>query len=303
MLARRRRAGAEHGLVALHGFSPGVGVAGYLLGGGLGWLARREGFASGRVRSFDVVTAAGERLQVDAGASPICSGRCAAGAAARWSSPRSRSSCSSCGRSTPACSCGRWSRRRRSCSLPRVDRDVPDAVTSTVKLLRFPPLPEVPDPLRGRALVAITLAFTGRARGRRAGGAAARNRRAYLDTLAIVPAAALGELAGDPPARCRASATRSCSSRSRPTSADAFVELAGPGRRSPLIQLEIRHLGGALPCRGRSGAAGALEAEVIVYGVGLPVTPEVGPAIEAPSLRSRPAWSPGPRAEAPADLR
>jgi len=33
----------EHGLAALHGSSPTVGVAGYSLGGGIGWLARRYG--------------------------------------------------------------------------------------------------------------------------------------------------------------------------------------------------------------------------------------------------------------------
>src|ERR1044072_4974663 len=32
-----------HGLSALHGSAPDVGVAGYTLGGGIGWLARRHG--------------------------------------------------------------------------------------------------------------------------------------------------------------------------------------------------------------------------------------------------------------------
>ena len=58
-------AAAPHGLVALHGFSAGVGVAGYMLGGGIGWLVRSHGFASSHVRSFDVVTAVGNRLHVD----------------------------------------------------------------------------------------------------------------------------------------------------------------------------------------------------------------------------------------------
>jgi FAD/FMN-containing dehydrogenase len=40
---------AEHGLAGLAGSSPGVGVAGYALGGGLGWLARRYGLAANSV--------------------------------------------------------------------------------------------------------------------------------------------------------------------------------------------------------------------------------------------------------------
>ena len=38
---------------------------------------------------------------------------------------------------------------------------LPETVTSTVRLMRFPPAPELPEPLRGRSLVSITLACTG----------------------------------------------------------------------------------------------------------------------------------------------
>src|SRR6478735_9080797 len=34
---------ADHGLAALHGSSPDVGIAGYSLGGGIGWYARQLG--------------------------------------------------------------------------------------------------------------------------------------------------------------------------------------------------------------------------------------------------------------------
>jgi FAD/FMN-containing dehydrogenase len=48
-----------HGLAPLLGSSPHVGVVGYTLGGGIGWLARRYGLAADSVRSIDVVTADG----------------------------------------------------------------------------------------------------------------------------------------------------------------------------------------------------------------------------------------------------
>src|SRR5262249_42726033 len=40
------------GLTALHGSSPDVGVAGYTLGGGIGWLARRYGLATNSVTAI-----------------------------------------------------------------------------------------------------------------------------------------------------------------------------------------------------------------------------------------------------------
>ena len=44
-------AAAEHGLAALAGSSPDVGVVGYTLGGGMSWLSRRYGLAANNVRA------------------------------------------------------------------------------------------------------------------------------------------------------------------------------------------------------------------------------------------------------------
>ncbi|WP_067184215.1 FAD-binding oxidoreductase [Microtetraspora niveoalba] len=57
---------SEHGLAALSGSSPGVGVVGYTLGGGIGLMSRTYGFAADRVRALEVVTADGRLRQVDA---------------------------------------------------------------------------------------------------------------------------------------------------------------------------------------------------------------------------------------------
>jgi FAD/FMN-containing dehydrogenase len=63
-------AAAPHGLAPLNGTSPHVGAVGYTLGGGVGLLARRFGFAADHVRWFDVVTADGEHRRVSADADP-----------------------------------------------------------------------------------------------------------------------------------------------------------------------------------------------------------------------------------------
>jgi FAD/FMN-containing dehydrogenase len=53
------------GLAPLNGTSPTVGVVGYTLGGGHGWLARQYGLAAGSCRSLELVTADGQMLHVD----------------------------------------------------------------------------------------------------------------------------------------------------------------------------------------------------------------------------------------------
>lgn len=58
-------AAAPHGLAPLSGSSPGIGAVSYALGGGLGLLARKYGFAADHVRRIELVTAAGELLMVD----------------------------------------------------------------------------------------------------------------------------------------------------------------------------------------------------------------------------------------------
>jgi FAD/FMN-containing dehydrogenase len=52
-------AAAPFGLAPLAGSSPSVGVAGYTLGGGVGWLARKHGFAADSLIRAEVVTADG----------------------------------------------------------------------------------------------------------------------------------------------------------------------------------------------------------------------------------------------------
>jgi FAD/FMN-containing dehydrogenase len=59
------QAAAEHGLAALAGSSPDVGVVGYTLGGGLSWLARKHGIGANQVVAVEMVTADGEFRRVD----------------------------------------------------------------------------------------------------------------------------------------------------------------------------------------------------------------------------------------------
>ncbi len=53
----------QFSLAPLLGSSPDVGVVGYTLGGGMGWLARKYGLSADSVISIELVTAEGEIIQ------------------------------------------------------------------------------------------------------------------------------------------------------------------------------------------------------------------------------------------------
>src|SRR5690349_16640243 len=57
---------SAHGLAGLHGSSPDVGIAGYSLGGGMGWLARKHGLQTNAVTALELVTADGRLVRADA---------------------------------------------------------------------------------------------------------------------------------------------------------------------------------------------------------------------------------------------
>lgn len=56
---------SAHGLAGLHGSSPDVGIAGYSLGGGMGWLARKHGLQTNAVTALELVTADGSFVRAD----------------------------------------------------------------------------------------------------------------------------------------------------------------------------------------------------------------------------------------------
>ncbi|KOX03253.1 oxidoreductase [Micromonospora sp. NRRL B-16802] len=64
------QAAAAYGLAAPHGSSPTVGVVGYLLRGGVSFYGRQVGLAGNRVRAVELVTADGEYRRVDADNDP-----------------------------------------------------------------------------------------------------------------------------------------------------------------------------------------------------------------------------------------
>lgn len=68
--AQLNAAAAEYGLAVTGGAVSTTGIAGLTLGGGLGWLMAKHGLAADNLLAAQVVTAAGEMLDVDAASHP-----------------------------------------------------------------------------------------------------------------------------------------------------------------------------------------------------------------------------------------
>jgi hypothetical protein len=288
-------AAGEHGLSSMPGSSPDVGVTGYTLGGGLSWLGRRHGFACNRVKAIELVTAEGEAKTVDAandadlfwalrggggGYAVIVALHLAllpideiyAGALV-----------------FPA---------EVGADAVRTYRDwtagLPDEVTSVVRFITPPPIPDVPEPIRGRPLLTIDAAcIGGQAEGEATIAPLRQIGETIMDTFAWMPAAGLCRIHMDPENPVPGIGEGRTIGELSDEAIDAFVSIAGPDSGSPLLLSELRHLGGALGRPDENGGAlSHLDAGFAMYSVGMPMTPELGEAIPAHLARIEATMSP-----------
>ncbi|MFH8630258.1 FAD-binding oxidoreductase [Streptomyces lydicus] len=157
-------AAAPHGLAPLNGSSPGVGVVSYTLGGGVGVLARTYGFAADHVRSVDLVTADGRQRHVTAERDPELFGALLGGGHGLGVVTAMEFALMPVARlyGGQLVFGGELVDEVLAAYL-RWTRDVPDALTSSVALIAYPDLPQLPEHLRGRYLAHIRIAYTGSA--------------------------------------------------------------------------------------------------------------------------------------------
>ncbi|MGN0062876.1 MAG: FAD-binding oxidoreductase [Nocardioides sp.] len=273
---------AAHGLTALHGSAPDVGVVGYTLGGGLSWYARSHGLAANSVVGVELVDAHGEVVRADAHTREDLF----------WGL---RGGGGNFGIVTtievallpiPDVYAGMltWDVAHAEEVLRTFvawSGSAPEEVTASCRIMRFPPFPELPDFLRGRSLVVLDAAVL-------LDDAAAvellapfRALGPELDTFARVPSSALTGLHMDPPEPSPGVADGIVLETVDVDTLTVLLDHVGAGARTGIFVAELRQLGGAL-ARTAPGA-GALDhvpGSHVVFFLAMAPTPEAAAGAE-----------------------
>jgi FAD binding domain/Berberine and berberine like len=262
---------SELGLAALHGLRPDVGIVGYALGGGVGWYARKLGLSANSVTAIELVTADGEVRRVDHDNEPDLF----------WAL---RGGGGNFGIVTavevqlyviPDIYAGvlffPWERSSEVLHAWREwTETVPDELTSVGRILQFPPMPELPDHLRGQRFVVVEGIYMGDEASGRDLMKPIRDLGPAMDTFAMVEPVGLAELHMDPPTPVPYTGTGHMLGKLDAAAIDRFVDVAGPGSGSTLVSSEIRHLGGELHrAKPGNGALATFDADFLTFGIGI----------------------------------
>ena len=264
---------SAHGLAGLHGSSPDVGIAGYSLGGGMGWLARKHGLQCNAVTAIELVTAGGEAVRADAEhhAELFWALRGGGGnfgvvtaiefavypvdelyaGALFFPFERSREVLHA------------WS-----ALLPTL----PDEMMTWASLIHFPPIPDVPAYARGRSFAVVMGAFLGDEAEGRELLRPLREMGPVRDSFAMVPPVVLGDLAMDPLDPLPLHLTHQLLDELPAETIDEVIAQVGPGSgRGPTVtMLQFRHMGGALAREAPgAGARATLPGDVTMLALGV----------------------------------
>ena len=282
---------AEHGLAALSGSSHDVGVVGYTLGGGVSWLAREHGLAAEKVTAFEIVSAHGDLREVTALSDPDLFWALRGGGGNFAVVTAMEFELLQIAELQAGALFFPYERAGEVLEAWRQwTAGVPDEVTSVGRLVQLPPLPEMPDFLRGRSFAIVEATILGSAEAAEEILAPLRELGPEMDTFATMTPPELLALHMDPPGPVPGLGAHQMLTDLDAESLAALVKSVGPGSGSPLLSFEFRHLGGALGRRAEdSGALGALNGRFMTYAVGMLMAPEMEAPLRASFAAAREA--------------
>jgi hypothetical protein len=290
-------AAGEFGLAGLCGSSSDVGVVGYTLGGGMGSLGRKYGFSADHVLAVEIVTADGVLRRICADNEPelfwaVRGGKGNLGVVTALEielfpvDALYAGGIFFAGDDAPAL-------------LHRFRQwapTMPDEVSTSIAIMRMPPLDIVPPPLRGQTVVHLRFAYVG------TDSAAAERllepmKAAGTILLGFVGPIRSDEMDGihmDPVDPLPAWEKGMLLADLTEEAVDALLATAGPQLDIPLIMAEIRLMGGALGRQPKTpnavpGRVGAYS--LLVLGPGVPELAQVVPAIGKGVLGALQPWA------------
>jgi FAD/FMN-containing dehydrogenase len=273
---------AGYGLAGLAGSSPSVGVAGYTLGGGMGWLSRAYGLSANNVEAFEVVTADGRFRRVDVASEPdlFWALRGGGGSFGVVTAIELRLFPVS-----EAYAGLLWWPIHAGVEVLHAWRDltqsgVPDEFTTAFRFMRFPALPGVPEPVRGRWFAVVDAIHLGTPAEADALLAPLRRLHPVTDTVQTISMPALSRLHMDPEHPVPFVSDGLMLAGLPAEAVMEFARVAGPETGSLLQAAELRHVGGEMRrARPGNGALAAVDAEYALFAVGAAPTPEAASAV------------------------
>ncbi len=277
-------AAIKKGMCSMPGTSPNVGVVGYTLGGGLSWLGRKYGWACNRVSSIELVTADGEARTVDDTTDPELFWALRGGGGdygivtALHVDLLPIAEAYAGALLFPAEAAADGLRAYRDWTA-----ELPEEVGSMMRFLHLPPIPDVPEPLRDKKVLAIAAACIGsEEEGKRAIAPLREIGEPVMDSFAQIPVPGLSRIAMDPEPPVPGLGHHAILGELSDDALEAFLEVAGPESDSPLLLAELRHLGGALARPAENGGAlDKLDGEFVLLGIGMLMDPALREPITA----------------------
>ena len=274
------QAAAAHGLATVGGTSPDVGVVGYTIGGGIGLLSRRYGLAANHVHAIELVTADGRLVRCGRDEEPELF----------WAV---RGGGGSFGVVTAielelfplaeAYAGALWFPVERASEVMHAWRELtqaalPDELSTLARFLRFPPIPEVPEAVRGASLVIVDAYHAG-------GPAQADELLAPLralgpvnDSIRVLTMPELSRVHMDPEQPVPGVGDGVTLAELPAEALAALIDVAG--EQQQLAVIELRHLEGALGRAGpEHGALASIPAKYVLTAGGFAPTPELVTAV------------------------
>ncbi|MBX2925003.1 MAG: FAD-binding oxidoreductase [Chitinophagaceae bacterium] len=276
---------SEYGFATLAGSAPHVGVIGYTMGGGFGYLGRKYGLNANAVTGAEVVTANGGLLHVSAEENedlfwgvkggggnfgvvtsltfrlfPV---KTVYGGAVFYAVENGYE----------ALSCfARWA------------DTLPDEITAAFAFMNIPNLPAAPEPLRGRSVVVIKGCYCGEQpeRGEQFFAPVRNIAVPIADSFSLMPVTAMDSISKDPVDPMGVMQYGGMVASLFSKAIETIVNVAGKDSASPLLMVELRRLGGMLQCNpGGIQLMGDKNAMFSINAVGATLTPQMATSVQS----------------------